>query len=188
MKKIILTAIIALTFLATSCANNRSKTNPGNQNFNTANGFSNTLEAKVDIHDWRTYYNQKYGYSVRYPENYRISQFEGMGVSAPITPQGSYVRISDNENPADVFSIRGGVIEFYSEQALKNYFTATTPNKVTLSKIQIGGETGYRVVAEGQSPNYEYFFVQKPHGSVIEVDVLKGNDIGLTMLSTLSFD
>lgn len=188
MKRLILAAAIILSLVAAGCTNSTRNVSKNTQNTNDSSQSPKIIEPRISIEGWKTYTNKKYGYNIRYPADYKITQFEGMGASEPITPEASYIKISDTKDSKDVFSIRANVIETYSEQAVKNYFTNAAPDKITVTKTTIADKVGYKAEADATSSNYDYYFAQKPGGSVMGIEVLKNNDIGITILSTLSFN
>lgn len=153
---------------------------------NTTNKSIDLSEPVVDTKNWQTFSNAKYDYTLRFPADYEITQFEGFGIKEPATIEANTIRISKKNSDDFQFSITANALETLSKIAIRDYFSSAD-DEIHYDEVNINGASGYKVTLNKSFPNWTYYFIQKQNGSVIKITVANNSEIDTTILSTISF-
>lgn len=84
--------------------------------------FETTESSEIDTSDWKTYRNEEYGFEVRYPSHYEISNLVYTNIGPAITSENVEIIFTDETSPnmyermnkecREAVSIKNGVLVF----------------------------------------------------------------------------
>ncbi|MDP3057763.1 MAG: PsbP-related protein [bacterium] len=140
----------------------------------------------VDISDWKTYRNEKYGYEFKYPSNIFLNSYDEVGNEIEIANNAITVATQYNNKKGVIFFVRDVNISL-TPDGIKNQFGATNKENISIIPAQIAGVNGYQVVfADNKNIVSDFYFIKKGE-QVLELTVLKNDKIVSKMLSTFKF-
>ncbi|MFA6072093.1 MAG: hypothetical protein WC810_26305, partial [Janthinobacterium sp.] len=155
-----------------------------------------------EIADWQTYTNDKYGYEVKYPQDWIYRQFpdtkSGAGFklqSAPDDIQYEVIDINVNGRPLNSQKISfQEYVKIAAVQEIQNYDSLKSIEKVTTQSGLIGYKTTWNVssITGGKSSvslPITYFDTKNSKGDTVQISISdeKYLEIYGQMLSTFSF-
>ena len=133
--------------------------------------------------DWKTYTNTKYHYSFRYPPEYYIYQFEGMGVPETIDEDADNALIGLNQGMNVIFSIQAAGLK-----DLESAIIGGQVGNITFFRTNIAGQVAYKGNPKKNDLNSsDAYDLQTPNSEVIVIYVSIGNPIPNQILSSLKF-
>ena len=195
-KKIILIILLGLVFIGSAVFYFKYKKNTEIKNENIQNRQAEVEDIKkmVENVDLNNYENAKFGYSLKFPNQYFIFQERTDGeeglVAASLESEGIFI---GKEKDADdfIFSIAiDDNQDMLSESLLEEEFTdEEDPQAVSVSKINFAGLDGFKVIMsdEASVDSFDYYFLKLANGKTAEVTVATTDVIANQILASLKF-
>lgn len=136
----------------------------------------NVSEQDSSMTDWNTYRNDKYEYSLSYPNDAKIGARDENFNDIAVDPTVSEIDISGN-GTGFMFSVTKKNVEFTAD-GIKSTFDETDPKDVTLIPTTIAGSAAYQVKYDPTSDEMaDLYFVKSPSGAVLGIETIRDSAI-----------
>ncbi len=140
--------------------------------------------------DWKTYENTKYHYSFRYPKEYKIWQFVGVGSFSEITNDADTVLVGKKIVNEILFNISGTNFPSLDEEAIKRQFVGVTPPEdIKIILTYIANQPAYRLAFKRDTefiPS-NFYFVRNLNGQIFQITIDLTNSVANQIFSSLKF-
>lgn len=148
---------------------------------------TDTPVVKDEISDWKTYDNNQYDYSFKYPQTTLLNSYNEVGDEIEITNNSATVAVQYSNKKGGIFSVWHLGLSVLTSDSIKNQFGATNKENISVVPAKVAGEDGYHVVFKDTKNIVSDFYFIKKDEQILKLTVLKGDTNANKIFSTFKF-
>ncbi len=137
-----------------------------------------------------SYTNITNKYHFQYPDGYELKSADDAGNERPATNKSPEIHINKGTEQYYIFRMAIIPLNTLSESAIKTRFSnLIDPQDIHVTSAQIGGIAAYQVSFDSRVHGVvsDFYFVQKPGQGILEITVLRNNDVAQQIFKSVSF-